>query len=215
MASRLEEGIELERASRWAEAEGHYRRLLDSLPGLSPRDAVDLRLRHAHALLQLHKLDDAQRAFDLSLSAAKVLGDPMVLGRALLGAGVFAASRGDTRRGEEFLVAALVKFHGRHDHEGIEGEGLALLNLAAIYGGTKRLDLAFVTFDKARERLFATENRVGVATAWEMQAGLRESLGDRQRAEQDFHEAMVHFAREGLDTKVAEIQARIRGRRAV
>ena len=211
----LEEGIRLEQAMKYAEAEAHYRRLLETVKNASAEGLVDLRLRHANALLVLKRLDEAQVAFDRALDAAKATGNPLVLGRALLGAGVFAASRGDLVRGEEFLLAALEAFHGVHDRDGIQGEGWALLNLAAVYGRTKRLDLAFLTFEKARERLFRIENWVGVANAWELQAKLREALGDTQRTADDLHEAMSFYAKEGMTEKVEEIRAKLGGRRVV
>ena len=211
----LEEGIRLEQALKHAEAEAHYRRLLDTAADASPEGLVDLRLRHANALLVLERFDEARGAFDRALDAAKATGNAVVLGRALLGAGVFAASRGDLARGEEFLMAALDSFHGVHDRDGIQGEGWALLNAAALYGRTKRLDLAFVTFEKARERLFRIENWVGVATAWELQGKLREALGDADRAAQDYHEAMSFYAKEGMGEKVEEIRVKLGGRRVV
>lgn len=211
----IEEGIRLEQAMKYAEAEAHYRRLLDAARDAPPEGLVDLRLRHANALLMLKRLDEARVAFDRALDAAKADGRSLVIGRALLGAGVFAASGGDLPRGEEFLLAALDAFHAVHDRDGIQGEGWALLNLAALYGRTKRFDLAFVTFEKARERLFGIENWVGVATAWELQAKLREALGDAQRAADDLHEAMSFYAKEGMAEKVEEIRARLGGRRVV
>ncbi len=211
----LTEGIRLEQALRWSEAETHYARLVASSSGIPPAEAVDLRLRHANALLVLKRHEEAQREFDLALDAAKGIDDPLPLARALLGAGVFAASRGDAARGEEFLLAALDAFHRRHDPEGIQGEGWALLNLAAIYGKAKRLDLAFVTFDKARERLFAIGNWVGVATAWELQGELRATLGDAERTAQDLHEAMSFYAKEGMTAKVEELRGRLGGHRVV
>jgi len=210
----LDEGIRLEQALRWREAEEHYRRALSAAKGEGIAEA-DLRMRRANALLELKRFDEARAEFDEALTSAKTTGDPAVLARALVGAGVFAASRGDLSRGEEFLLAALDAFLGRHDRDGIQGEGWALLNLAAIYGRTKRLDLAFLTFEKARARLFTVENWVGVATAWELQARLRESLGDPDRVDQDFHEAMVFYEKQGMSEKVKELRARAGGRRVV
>lgn len=211
----IEEGIRLEQALRWSEAENHYRQSIENLKDAPPADAAELRTRRAHALLQLRRFDDARREFDLALETAKASTNPLTLARALVGAGVFAASRGDARRGEEFLLAALDAFHGVHGHEGIQGEGWALANLAAIYGRTKRLDLAFLTFDKARERLFSIGDWVGVATAWELQAEIREALGDADRMKEDFHEAMAFYAKHGMSAKVEELHARLGGRRVV
>jgi tetratricopeptide (TPR) repeat protein len=211
----IEEGIRLEQALRWPDAEAHYRHLLDTTEDAAPTDLVDLLLRHANSLLELGRFDEAQRRFDESLDAAKQAKSPLVLGRALLGAGVFAASRKDVARGEEFLLASLEQFHGAHDRDGVQGEGWALLNLAAIYGKTMRLDLAFLTFEKARERLFRIENWVGVATAWELQAKLRESLGDAARMEEDLHEAMSFYAKQGMAEKVEAIRTKLGGRRVV
>ena len=215
LAEAIEEGIQLEQALRWTDAEAHYRRLLDDATVGPGADLVDLRLRHANALMVLKRFEEARRAFDEALAAAKRTKDPAVLGRTLLGAGVYAGSRGDVRRAEDFLMAALDAFHVRHGADGIQGEGWALLNLAALYGKSQRLDLAFLTFEKARERLFEIGNWVGVATAWEMQAELRESLGDADRAAQDFHEAMSFYEKQGMPEKVAEIRSRLGGRRVV
>ena len=210
----LAAGIRLEQALQWSDAEQHYRQMV-SREDLRPTERADVRLRHANALLELGRYDEARGAFDAALDAAKTAQDPLLLGRALLGAGVFAASRGDPRRGEDFLLAALERFHGAHGPDGVQGEGWALLNLAAIYGRTQRLDLAFLTFDKARERLFAIENWVGVATAWELQARLRDGLGDAERAARDFHEAMVFYDKEGMAEKVQALRKQLDGRRVV
>ncbi len=211
----MQEGVRLEQSLRWTEAEVHYVDLLREMGSASPTELADARLRHANALLQLRRFDDAQREFDAALEAAKASRDSLVLGRAFLGAGVYAASRGDVTRGEEFLLAALDAFHGVHGTEGLGGEGWALLNLAATYGRTKRLDLAFLTFDKARERLFKVDNWVGVATAWELQAQLRERLGDADRAAEDYHEAMTFYAKQGMPEKVEQLRERLGGRRVV
>lgn len=215
LARAIEEGIRLEQALRWEDAESHYGRSIDAATGAVAEDLTDLRLRHANALLQLRRVDDARAAFDRALEGAEAEGNPLVLGRALLGAGVFAASSGDLPRGEGFLLGALETFHVTHGPEGVQGEGWALLNLAAIYGRTQRLDLSFVTFDKARERLFGVENWVGVATAWELQGELRERLGDVDRARQDFHEAMSFYAKEGMAEKVEQLRQRLGGRPVV
>lgn len=210
----LEKGIQLEQSLRWAEAEAHYRQAIATNVG-SRVTMADLRTRHANALLELRRLDEARTEFDLALNAAKETGDGLVIARALLGAGVFAASHGDLQRGEDFLMGALERFHARHDRDGLQGEGWALLNLAAVYGRSKRLDLAFLTFHKARERLFAIENWVGLATAWELQAKLRETLGDGDRMRQDLHEAMIFYEKQGMTAKVTELRARAGGHRVV
>ena len=215
LVRQIEEGIVLEQALRWDEAEAHYRHVREGATDAPSADLADLRMRHANALLELGRFDEARRAFDDALDAAKAAGDPVVLARALLGAGVFSASRGDLARGEDFLLGALDRFHAVHDHDGLQGEGWALLNLAAIYGKSKRLDLAFVTFDKARERLLAIENWVGVATAWELQARLRGTLGDADRMAQDLHEAMVFYERQGMREKVEALSREMGGRRVV
>lgn len=212
---RLEEGIRLEQSLRWSDAADHYTRLLENLRDGEPRSVANVRLRRANAWLQLRRFDDARREFDAALEAAKAATDSLILARALLGAGVFAASRGDVHRGEDFLLAALDAFHHVHSPEGMQGGGWALANLAAIYGRTKRLDLAFVTFEKARERLFSISDWAGVAAAWEMQAQLRASLGDEQRAAEDYHESMSFYEKQGMTEKVEELRRRLGGRRVV
>jgi len=211
---RMDEGYTLEQALRWPEAEvfyGTFRR-----DGALRKDqAAEVTVRHANTLMLLRRWDDARAEFDVALDAAKAADNPLVLARALVGAGVYAASRNDFARGEEFLLAALESFHAVHDKDGLAGEGWALVNLAAIYGRTKRLDLAFLTFEKARERLFRIEDWIGVATAWELQAQLREFLGDRDRMSDDYHEAMSFYAKKGMSEKVDEIRGKVGGKRVV
>jgi tetratricopeptide (TPR) repeat protein len=210
----LDEGYALEQALRWPEAERFY----DALKGdaaLRGDQAAEATLRHANSLMILRRWDEARAELDVALTAAKASGSRLVLARALVGAGVYAASRNDVARGEEFLLGALEAFHEIHDKDGIAGEGWALINLAAIYGRTKRLDLSFLTFEKARERLFKVEDWIGVATAWELQAQLREMLGDADRVGEDYHEAMSFYAKQGMTEKVEEIKAKLGGRRVV
>lgn len=210
----MEEGYALEQSLRWPEVESFYAAFRED--GSLRRDqAAEVTLRRANALMLLRRWDDALVQFDLALDAAKACDNALVLARALVGAGVFASSRHDFARGEEFLLGALEAFHGIHDKDGIAGEGWALVNLAAIYGRTKRLDLAFLTFEKARERLFKIEDWIGVATAWELQAQLREFLGDRDRMSEDYHEAMAFYAKKGMSEKVAEIRGKVDGNRVV
>ncbi len=211
---RMDEGYALEQSLKWPEAERFYEALKTD-PTLREDQTAEATVRHANSLMILRRWDEARAELDLALTTAKASGNPLVVARALVGAGVFAASRGDLSRGEDFLLAALERFHGTHDREGLQGEGWALLNLAAIYGRTKRLDLAFLTFEKARDRLFSVENWVGVATAWELQAELRETLGDADRTAQDFHEAMSFYEKQGMREKVEAIRRRLGGRRVV
>ncbi len=211
---RMEEGYRLEQGLQWPEAEAFYSSF-GSAGSLRMDQTAEVTLRRANALMLLRRWDDALVQFDLALNAAKACGNPIVLARALVGAGVFASSRHDFARGEEFLLGALEGFHAIHDKDGIVGEGWALVNLAAIYGRTKRLDLAFLTFEKARERLFKAEDWIGVATAWELQAQLREFLGDRERMSEDFHEAMAFYAKKGMTEKVEEIRGKLVGNRVV
>lgn len=210
----MEDGYKLEQGLRWSEAEAFYAALRTDA-ALRADQAAEVTLRGANALMLLRRWDDALAQFDLALGAAKASGNPLVLARALVGGGVFASSRNDFARGEEFLLAALESFHAIHDKDGLAGEGWSLVNLAAIYGRTKRLDLAFLTFEKARERLFKIEDWIGVATAWELQAQLREFLGDRERMSEDYHEAMAFYAKKGMSEKVEEIRGKIGGNRVV
>lgn len=211
--SQIEEGIRLEQALRWSDAEEHYRRLLGTAKDARPSDFADLRLRHANALLQLGRFEEAGRGFDEALDAAKRAKEPLGLARALIGAGVFAASRGDLARGEGFLRASIESFREVRDDDGIQGEGWALLNLAAIYGRMERPALALATFEEARERLLHIENWVGVATAWELQAKVREGLGDADRAEADLREAVAFYEKQGMREKAEEVRGRLGGRR--
>ena len=210
----MEEGYRLEQALRWPEAEAFYA-VFRTDAALEQDQVAEVTLRRANALMLLRRWDDALAQFDLALDAAKACGNPLVLARALVGAGVFASSRNDFARGEDFLLGALDAFHGIPDNDGIAGEGWALVNLAAIYGRTKRLDLAFLTFEKARERLFKVQDWIGVATAWELQAQLREFLGDRDRMAEDYHEAMAFYAKKGMVEKVQEIREKVGKRRVV
>src|SRR5213594_965903 len=90
----LHDGVEKERALRWAEAADLYAELAraSSDPGMR---ALAL-LRQGNALMELRRWDDARAAFDAGLHDAKESGDPGVVAQALLAAGVFAASRADS-----------------------------------------------------------------------------------------------------------------------
>ena len=45
----IDEGVRLEQALRWEDAESHYRRSIDSARDVAAEDLTDLRLRHANA----------------------------------------------------------------------------------------------------------------------------------------------------------------------
>jgi tetratricopeptide (TPR) repeat protein len=158
-------------------------------------------------------MDAARAAFDAGLHAAKGSQDPLVLARALMGAGVFAGSSGDTPRAERFLLEALDRFSRIDDAEGRQGAGWALLNLGALYGKTGRLDLGFVTLEKARERLHAISNWVGVASAWEAQAQLRRAIGDEDRWREDLAEAVVFYEKQGMPEKADQLRGLLKGKR--
>src|SRR2546427_1614755 len=128
--------------------------------------------------------------------------------------GVFAASRADSKRGEAFLLDALERFHRKDDRTSLQGRGWAFLNLAALYGKTGRLDLAFVTFTKAQDVLGATEDWAGVAAAWEAQAQLRRAIHDDDRWREDLAEAVLFYDREGMKAKADRLRALL-GRKRV
>src|SRR2546422_8451436 len=157
-------------------------------------------------------MEDARSAFDASLHAAKGSRDRLVLARALMGAGVFAGRSGDTPRGERFLLESLDRFSGIEGDAARQGAGWALLNLGALYGKTGRLDLGFVTLEKARERLHAISNWVGVASVWEAQAQLRRAMGDEERWREDLAEAVVFYDREGMKKKADQLRAILKGK---
>src|SRR5437667_392813 len=185
----LHDGVEKERALRWAEAAE-----LDALLAQASSDpamrALAL-LRAGNAWMELRRWDDARAALDAGLHEAKASGEPGLLGQALLAAGVFAANRDDPKRAEAFLLDALERFHRKDDRAHLQGRGWAFLNLASLYGKTGRLDLAFVTFTKAQDVLGAAEDWGGVAAAWEAQAQLRRAIHDEDRWREDLAEAIV------------------------
>src|SRR3989475_8759295 len=129
-AAALRDGLEKERALRWDDAAALYADLVRKAPDPASR-ALAL-LRHGNALMELRRWDDARTAFDAGLHEAKASGNADVLSEALLAAGVFAASRADSKRGEAFLLDALERFHRKGDRTSLQGPGLALLNLSAL-----------------------------------------------------------------------------------
>ena len=214
----LHEGAERERALRWADAERLYADLVTRLQHPKGGDARGMRalalLRHANALMELRRWDDARAALDEALREAKGSGDPEAIAQALLAAGVFAANRNDSARAEAFLLDALERFHRKDDRPSLQGRGWAFLNLATLYGKTGRLDLAFVTFTKAQDVLGAAQDWAGVATAWESQAQLRRAIHDEDRWKEDLAEAVIFYDREGMTEKATRLRALL-GKRLV
>jgi tetratricopeptide (TPR) repeat protein len=216
---RLDSGIDLEKRLAWPEALAHYRRCLEDLKTSAetrdlPRVRSYARLREANALMALGRMDEARTAFDAAIRDADASGDALALARALVGAGVYAANTGDLSRGEAFLLRSCEAAEPLMTSEGRQTLGWALLNLGGLYGKRGQLDLAFLTLHKARERLFTLANWVGVATSWEIEAKLREGLGDPERARESYAEALVMYRKEGMAEKVDQLQGRI-GNKAV
>jgi tetratricopeptide (TPR) repeat protein len=215
----LDAGVSLEKRLDWEGALRHYESLVQGLDAESPRRAgwdarkASVEVRRGNALMVLRRMDDARAAFDASLHAAKASDTPLVLARALTGAGVFAGSSGDTARAERFLLEALDRFDPIEGHEGRQGAGWALLNLGTLYGRTGRLDLGFVTLEKARERLHGIGNWAGVAAAWEAQGQLRRAIGDEDRWREDLAEAVVFYDREGMREKADQLRGLLKGTR--
>ncbi len=216
--SSLDEGVVYEQRLDWEGALRHYESVLLDLETESPHDAAwqsrrgSVEMRRGNALMVLRRMDDARAAFDSSLHAAKASGDPIVLARALMGAGVFAGSSGDTTRAERFLLDSLDRFSRIEGDEGRQGAGWALLNLGSLYGKTGRLDLGFVTLEKARERLHGIGNWVGVAATWEAQAQLRRAIGDEDRWREDLAEAVVFYDKQGMAAKADQLRAILKGK---
>ena len=215
----LEAGVAMEQRLDWEGALQLYESMLRSLEAKAsddaPREArrAAVELRRGNALMVLRRMDDARSAFDAGLYSAKASRDPIIIARALMAAGVFAGSSGDSPRAERFLVEALDRFSRLSDWEGRQGAGWALLNLGTLYGRTGRLDLGFVTLEKARERLHAIENWVGVASVWEAQAQLRRAMGDEERWREDVAEAVVFYDRDGMKKKADQLRALLKGKR--
>src|SRR2546425_834476 len=105
------------------------------------------------------------------------------------------------------LRDGLERFHRKAARTSLQGRGWAFLNLAALYGKTGRLDLAFVTFTKAQDVLGATEDWAGVAAAWEAQAQLRRAIHDDDRWREDLAEAVLFYDREGMKAKADRLRA--------
>lgn len=211
VARALHAGAELERSLRWSEAADLYAGLALRFQSADTSEGRGLRatarLRQGNALMELRRWDEARLVFDAALSDAKASGDGRVTAQALLAAGVFAANRQDTVRGEAFLLDALERFHRKDDRASLQGRGWAFLNLATLYGKTGRLDLAFVTFTKAQDVLGAVEDWGGVAAAWEAQAQLRRAMHDEDRWREDLAEAVVFYDREGMSVKADRLRA--------
>jgi len=216
--SSLEEGIALEHRLDWQGALRHYESLRHDLETESVRDPVwesrrsSVEMRRGNALMVLRRVEEAKAAFDASLHAAKASSDSLVLAQSLMAAGVFAGSVDDTARAERFLLDALNRFSHIQSEEGRQGAGWAMLNLGGLYGKTGRLDLAFVTLEKARERLHAISNWVGVAAAWETQAQIRRAIGDEDRWREDLAEAVVFYDRQGMGTKADRLRGLLKGK---
>ena len=219
-ASRLREGEAHERRLEWETAAGLYDRLLGDLAPVAADDRTGrrlralVRLRRANALMELERWDEARGALDGALDDAKASADGEVLAQALLAAGVYATNRGDTARAEAFLMDALDRYHRTDDRAALQGRGWAFLNLAALYGKTARLDLAFVTFTKAQDVLGAAQDWAGVAAAWEAQAQLRRAIQDEDRWRDDLAEAVVFYDRAAMKEKADRLRGLL-GRRLV
>jgi len=214
----LEAGIALEHRLDWEGALRHYESLRRDLEAETVRDPAwesrrsSVEMRRGNALVVLRRVDEAKAALDASLHAAKASSDPLVLAQALMAAGVFAGSLDDTTRAERFLLDALNRFSSIQSEEGRQGAGWAMLNLGGLYGKTGRLDLAFVTLEKARERLHVISNWVGVAAAWETQAQIRRAIGDEDRWREDLAEAVVFYDRQGMGTKANRLRGLLKGK---
>ncbi len=214
----LQAGIALEQRMDWEGACRHYESLVRDLRSgpvagaASHTRLASAEMRRGNALMVLRRMDEAKAAFDASLHEAKACGDALVLARALMGAGVFAGSSGDLERAQGFLLDALDRFSRIASDDGRQGAGWSMVNLGGVYGKSGRLDLAFVTLEKARERLFAISNWVGVATAWELQAQLRRAMGDEERWREDLAEAVVFYDRQGMSEKAERLRGMLKGK---
>lgn len=214
----IEAGIAYEQRLDWEGALRHYESLVRTIAADAPGAAnpesrkASVEMRRGNALMVLRRMDEARAAFDASLHAAKASRDPRILAEALTGAGVFAGSSGDSVRAERFLLEALDRFSAILGDEGRQGAGWALLNLGELYGKTGRLDLGFVTLDKARERLHGIENWVGVAATWEAQAQIRRAIGDEDRWREDLAEAVVFYDKQGMVEKADQLREILKGR---
>ncbi len=204
-AATLRSGLEKERALQWEEAAVVYADLARMAPNRTTRTVA--LLRQGNSLMELRRWDDARAALDAALHEAKASGDPDLIAQALLAAGVFATNRDDVKRAEAFLLDALERFHRADDRASRQGRGWAFLNLAALYGKTGRLDLAFVTFTKAQDVLGAAGDWAGVAAAWEAQAQLRRAIRDEDRWREDLAEAVIFYDREGMEAKADRLRA--------
>ncbi|HKZ99934.1 MAG TPA: hypothetical protein VJ326_10175 [Thermoplasmata archaeon] len=219
-ARSLHEGADRERAMHWEEAAAFYAGLVRGLGSIAAQDArgramrAMALLRQGNALMELARWEEARQVLDDALHDAQGSGDAGVVAQALLAAGVFAANRADAPRAEAFMLDALERFHATDDRASLQGRGWAFLNLATLYGKTGRIDLAFVTFHKARDVLGAARNWAGVAAAWEAQAQLRRGMGDEDRWREDLAEAVIFYERDGMREKADRLRAVI-GRKLV
>ena len=215
---RIAGATELERRIDWSGALRDYDALLRALEAEQVRDApwqlryADIQFRRGNALMELRRTDAARAAIDAGLHAAKASGRPLVVAEGLMAAGVFAGSTGDFIRAERFLLEALDLYSRVPGIEARQGAGWAMLNLGSLYGKTGRLDLAFVTLEKARERLYGIENWGGVAASWEAQAQLRRAIGDEDRWREDLAEAVVFYDRERMTEKSGQLRAMLQGK---
>src|SRR5439155_829848 len=114
----LHDGVEKERALRWAEAADLYATLARASSDSAMR-ALAL-LRQGNALMELRRWDDARTALDAALHEAKASGEPGLLGQALLRRAIH-----DKDRWREDLAEAVVFY----DREGMTAKAGRLRGL--------------------------------------------------------------------------------------
>src|SRR2546425_12487162 len=123
----LDAGVAMEQRLDWEGALRLYESMLRRLDADASDDSswearrAAGELRRGNALMVLRRMDDARSAFDAGLYSAKASRDPIIIARALMAAGVFAGSSGDSPRAERFLVEALDRYSRLPDWEGRQG----------------------------------------------------------------------------------------------
>ena len=192
----IEEALwESERDGLLDEALEVYRDAIEALTAMSVDDPdLDGRrlqtlsyawMRLANGRRQQGSVDEARRADDEGLRAARRAGDSLALGRALLSAAGTGFAEGDGRRGTQLLEQARGEFQKSDDVDHIQGLGWCHVLIADV-GNAGLLPLApdevVEATNEALQLLEPIENWPGIARAHAAKAVALEAQGDHQAA---------------------------------
>ena len=210
------EGLTWEMKGQMEKAADSYDHLLAEVEALSPKSQPEnnekkaiiayLLMRKAGILLQTGKFESGNALMNQALTCAEQSGNPLILGRAKLGLGVFYASANRFEEGERLLEEALTSFNQRTDYDSKQGAGWALLNLGGLYVKQEKLLLAEEKLIEAIKLLKTIKNWVGVASAYEIKAKHDQIKGDPASAKQDLTNAISFYEKQGMKEKADQLK---------